>query len=174
MRASSPLLLALVLTACTDPFARSWQSHGPELIGDFELFIEPDLTGRVDFLRRTPDGTLDRVDRSVEALLVDRVDGVWKYDVIIAEEPDLACELDRFTDELTCEWGDFDLDFDLYEEDDTTCKHDVCRVGRPLKASCNACTERVCMFDKFCCNNAWDTACRLRAINDCASMCGSE
>lgn len=173
MRPSFPLLLALVLPACTDPFAGSWQSHGPELIGDFELFIEPDLTGRVDLLSRSPNGTVKRVDQPVEALLVDRVDGVWKYDIIIPGEPDIACDLDRFTDELTCEWDDKELDFDLYEEDDTTCKHNVCQLGRPLKASCSACAETVCMFDKFCCHSAWDAFCRSQAINHCNTACSS-
>jgi hypothetical protein len=169
MRTHPLLLLAVTLGACTDPFAGEWQSHGTaEMVGDFEIFLDADLVGRVDMARRTSDGTLLRVDKEAEAALVGRENAIWSYEVNIEGAEDLDCEIARKTEELTCQVAGIELEFEPYEEDDTTCNHSVCNVGRPLKTSCNACTAQICALDKFCCKNAWDAVCRTKALADCS------
>jgi hypothetical protein len=169
-----PLLSIVIIIAtapaCTDPLAGNWQSHGPELTGDFEIFLEDDLTGRVDLATRDTNGMQDRVEDEVTATRVDRNDGIWSYTIAIEGEPDLECDLDRRTDELECEWRNADLEFEPYEEDDSTCE-DACELGAPRKSSCNACIQSICDLDKYCCSKAWDVACRAR-LEDCGQSCG--
>ena len=167
------LVLAASLAACTDPLAGAWQSHGPDAVGDFEIFISDTLTGRVKIALRSPSGELEQFDEAIEAELSERDDGVWTYDVSAGAAGRLQCDLARKTDELTCRWRKHDLDFVPFEEDDARCDHSVCTVGGPLRAGCDLCTSIVCDLDKFCCSGAWDEHCVRQADFGCdATHCG--
>jgi hypothetical protein len=166
------LLATFVLTmGCTDPLAGNWQSHGPDLIGDFELFLDEELGGRIDFRYRREDSSMRLLEGEVTATRVERADGVWTYDLDTPDGSNLFCDLDRPTDELTCRWSGKDLNFDLFEASDAVCNHSVCTTGRALESSCDDCTALVCEFDKYCCHNAWDSTCRYGAIVRCDALC---
>jgi hypothetical protein len=44
-----------------------------------------------------------------------------------------------------------------------TCTHSICVAGGPLKYRCiedyYGCTNKICMYDKYCCQTAWDAGC---------------
>lgn len=160
------IICASLLCACTDPLSGAWQSHGPDIVGDLELFLSDDLTGTLDFAIREAGGSLERIQANVEASLIDRNDGVWTYQLLVAGHDDLECDLDRPTDDLECEFRVADLEFEEFEEDASSCK-DVCTLGPPRRSVCSACTSAVCQADSFCCDHAWDMTCRNLMVTVC-------
>jgi hypothetical protein len=47
------------------------------------------------------------------------------------------------------------------------CGHGVNETGSSLKAECNACTQKLCGSDPYCCEQRWDIACVQRAATEC-------
>ncbi len=164
------VVTAIAAAGCTDPIAGHWHSFGDKnLVGDFELLLDADLVGHIDFATRDETGAIERIDDDVTALLVERADGIWKYEISV-DGPDIDCEIDRRIEELSCEWKDESFDMEPYEHE-TSCDG-VCFVGEPREPSCNDCTAMVCEFDKFCCGKAWDNVCRDQADVLCRVGCG--
>lgn len=55
----------------------------------------------------------------------------------------------------------------------TSCAHDVCTIGAPLAVGCDACVDKVCGADAFCCQAGWDDMCVGEASQFCGGICGS-
>lgn len=51
--------------------------------------------------------------------------------------------------------------------------HDVCTEGVVLDPKCDACVDKICAADSFCCANSWDTLCVEQVEATCAQTCGA-
>jgi len=175
MRSLWPALPVVLFLAsgCTDPLAGDWFSFGASPnVGRYELELDADLVGRVDFSDRGPLGVA-RLQGAVEGVRVDREDGVWSYDLRGDGEVAVTCALVRTTDELFCSWGSVDIAFDEGPPPEGPACHDVCEVGGPMTASCGDCVSDVCAEDPYCCDGVWDEACTNTASIACSAItCG--
>ena len=52
-----------------------------------------------------------------------------------------------------------------------TCTHGVCQVGEKLGSSCDACTEKVCAKDAYCCTTYWGPSCFVAVESECGMKC---
>lgn len=49
------------------------------------------------------------------------------------------------------------------------CSHPVSETGSSLRLECNACTQKLCSSDPYCCEQRWDIACVTRAAEECGA-----
>jgi hypothetical protein len=49
------------------------------------------------------------------------------------------------------------------------CVHDKCVTGAKLTGTCDACVQKVCAADAYCCSTGWDNLC-VSQVND---ACGA-
>jgi hypothetical protein len=52
-------------------------------------------------------------------------------------------------------------------DDTAACEHDVCAIGKALRADCDDCTAKVCAGDSYCCDTTWDGLCLGKASELC-------
>jgi hypothetical protein len=52
-------------------------------------------------------------------------------------------------------------------DDAAACEHDVCAIGKALRADCDDCTAKVCAGDSYCCDTTWDGLCLGKASQLC-------
>jgi hypothetical protein len=52
-----------------------------------------------------------------------------------------------------------------------TCTHDVCTAGEKLGQACDACTQKVCAQDPYCCDTYWGLSCFADVTKLCGKTC---
>jgi hypothetical protein len=52
-----------------------------------------------------------------------------------------------------------------------TCTHDVCVPGEKMGQACDACTQKVCDKDPYCCKTYWGVSCFAMVERECGRKC---